>query len=93
MERDLRDIKAEVTALERAGFRLREISSVRFLPFLRRWIGPGYWHGRLATAFGSDVIFIAEKPCTALLDDRIDRTSWPRYSAGVMGGAEEGGGE
>ena len=65
VERDLRDIKVEVTALERAGFRLREISSVRFLPFLRRWIGPGYWHGRLATAFGSDVIFVAEKPSTA----------------------------
>jgi len=77
VERDLRDIKVEVTALERAGFRLREISSVRFLPFLRRWIGPGYWHGRLATAFGSDVIFVAEKPSTALAgDDRIDRTSW-----------------
>jgi len=61
VERDLKDVKAEVAALKRAGLRLREISSVRFLPFLRRWIRPGYWHGGMGAFFGSDVIFVAEK--------------------------------
>ena len=62
VERDLRDVKAEVAALERAGLRLREISSVRFLPFLRRRIRPGYWHGEIGALLGTDVIFVAEKP-------------------------------
>jgi SAM-dependent methyltransferase len=61
VERDLRSVKAEVAALERAGLRLREVSGVRFIPFLRRRVQPGYWHGALAI-FGSDVIFIVEKP-------------------------------
>jgi hypothetical protein len=50
-----------VAALEHAGLRLREVSGVRFIPFLRRRVQPGYWHGALAI-FGSDVIFIVEKP-------------------------------
>ena len=61
IERDLRNVKAEVAALRRAGLYLREVSSVRFLPFLRRRISPGYWHGEIGTLFGSDVIFSAEK--------------------------------
>lgn len=61
VERDLRNLKAEVAALGRAGLRLREVSSVRFLPFLRRRITPGYWRGEVGTFFGSDVIFLAEK--------------------------------
>ena len=62
VERDLKDVRAEVAALKRAGLRLREISSVRFLPFLRGRIDPGYWHGGIGALFGSDVIFVAEKP-------------------------------
>jgi SAM-dependent methyltransferase len=61
VERDLRDVKAEVAALKRAGLRLRDISSVPFLPFLRRRIHPGYWHDGMGAFFGSDVIFVAEK--------------------------------
>ena len=62
VERDLKDVRAEVAALKRAGLRLRQISSVRFLPFLRRRIHPGLWHGEIGALFGSDVIFVAEKP-------------------------------
>src|SRR6266446_5438067 len=50
--RDLEDVRAEVAALKRAGLRLREISSVRFLPFLRGRIHPGYWHGGIGALFG-----------------------------------------
>jgi SAM-dependent methyltransferase len=62
VERDLWDVKAEVAALESAGLRLQEIRSVRFLPFLRRWLHPGFWRGERTAAFGTDVIFVAEKP-------------------------------
>jgi len=62
VERDLWDVKAEVAALESAGLHLREVSSVRFLPFLRRWLHPGYWRGRRTALFGTDVIIVAEKP-------------------------------
>ena len=62
VERDLKDVKAEVVALKSLGLRLREISSVRFLQFLRRRIHPGYWHGEIGAFFGSDVIFVADKP-------------------------------
>ena len=61
VERDLWDLKAEEASLESAGLHLREVSSVRFLPFLRRWLHPGYWRGRRTALFGTDVIFVAEK--------------------------------
>jgi ubiquinone/menaquinone biosynthesis C-methylase UbiE len=58
---DTRDINEEVKEIERAGLHVREIKTLRFLPFLRRFSKPGYWSGQLGTKFGSDIIIIAEK--------------------------------
>jgi SAM-dependent methyltransferase len=58
---DLKDINQEVDEIERAGLVVREIKTVRFLPFLRRFWPTGYWSGARAAKFGSDIIFIIEK--------------------------------
>ncbi len=59
---DLKDIKRETAALEQAGLQIREVKTVRFLPFIRRFVQPGYWSGPLGTKLGSDIIIIADKP-------------------------------
>jgi SAM-dependent methyltransferase len=61
IERDLRDLNGEIRAVEAAGLRVREVKSLRFLPFLRRWIMPGYWSGPRTARLGSDVIIVAGK--------------------------------
>jgi SAM-dependent methyltransferase len=59
---DLTDINKEVAAIELAGLRVKQIKTLRFLPFLRKFITTSYWSGRLATKFGSDVIIVTERP-------------------------------
>jgi SAM-dependent methyltransferase len=58
---DTRRIEDEIELLERAGLRVVDLKTVRFLPFLRRFVGPGYWSGTLGTKLGSDIIIFAEK--------------------------------
>jgi SAM-dependent methyltransferase len=65
VEHNLRDVASERAELERAGLRLRELSGLRLIPFLRRWLPRvhpgGYWRGR-AAALGTDLFFVAERP-------------------------------
>jgi SAM-dependent methyltransferase len=59
---NLRSVTDELGELERAGFQARDVQGLQLLPFLRRFVRPGYWKGPRTAALGSDVIFIARRP-------------------------------
>ena len=58
----MRSARQEVRLLEEAGFSLRALKSIPYLPLLRRWIKKvGSWNGYLASCIGADTIFVAVK--------------------------------
>src|SRR5689334_8102302 len=58
----MRSARQEVRLLEEAGFSLRALKSIPYLPLLRRWIkNIGSWNGYLASRLGADTIFVAVK--------------------------------
>jgi SAM-dependent methyltransferase len=59
---NMRDAKREVELLRRAGFRVVEMKSVRYVPFLRRRLAKlGYWPGFWGTRIGYDTVFVCQK--------------------------------
>ncbi len=60
---NMRDAKDEVQLLRRAGLRLVEMKSVRYIPLLRRCMtNLGYWSGYWGSKIGYDTIFVCQKP-------------------------------
>ena len=58
----MRSAREEVRLLEAAGFSLRALKSIPYLPLLRRRIKKfGSWNGYLASRLGADTIFVAVK--------------------------------
>jgi ubiquinone/menaquinone biosynthesis C-methylase UbiE len=59
---NMKDARGEVELLERTGFRLLEMRSVQYLPFIRRRMKSlGYWNGYWGSRFGYDTVFVCEK--------------------------------
>jgi SAM-dependent methyltransferase len=59
---NMRDARREVQLLRRAGFRVVEMKSVRYVPFLRRRLTKlGYWPGFWGTRIGYDTVFVCQK--------------------------------
>jgi len=59
---NMRDAKREVELLRRAGFKVVEMKSVRYVPFLRgRLTRPGYWPGFWGARIGYDTVFVCQK--------------------------------
>jgi len=64
---NMRSAREEVRQAERAGFRLVDMLSVRYLPFLRgRLKSLGYWPGYWGAKLGCDTVFVLQKPSTRL---------------------------
>jgi ubiquinone/menaquinone biosynthesis C-methylase UbiE/uncharacterized protein YbaR (Trm112 family) len=58
----MRSARQEVRLLEEAGFSLRALQSIPYLPLLRRWTKKlGSWNGYVASRLGADTIFVAVK--------------------------------
>jgi SAM-dependent methyltransferase len=59
---NMRDAKREIDFLRRAGFKVVEMKSVRYVPFLRRRrTQPGYWPGFWGARIGYDTVFVCQK--------------------------------
>jgi len=59
---NMRDARREVELLGRAGFRLVEMKSVRYVPWFRgRVTKLGYWPGFWGTKIGYDTVFVCQK--------------------------------
>ena len=59
---NMTDAKSEVELLRRAGFKVVEMKSVRYVPFLRRRRRKlGYWPGFWGTRIGYDTVFVCQK--------------------------------
>jgi SAM-dependent methyltransferase len=57
------DAKHEVRLLRRAGLQIVEMKSVRYVPFLRRYVtNLGYWSGFWGSKIGYDTVFVCQKP-------------------------------
>jgi ubiquinone/menaquinone biosynthesis C-methylase UbiE len=60
---NMRDAKHEVRLLNRAGLQIVEMKSVRYVPFVRRYVmNLGYWSGFWGSKIGYDTIFVCQKP-------------------------------
>jgi SAM-dependent methyltransferase len=59
---NMRDARQEVQLLRRAGFTIVEMTSVRYIPLLRRRLTKlGYWPGFWGSRIGYDTIFVCQK--------------------------------
>jgi ubiquinone/menaquinone biosynthesis C-methylase UbiE len=71
----MRSARQEVSLLEEAGFSLRALKSIPYLPLLRRRIKKlGSWNGYLASRLGADTIFVAVKSPSPV--ERVRHTVW-----------------
>jgi ubiquinone/menaquinone biosynthesis C-methylase UbiE len=60
---NMRDAKHEVQMLRRAGLQMVEMTSVRYVPFLRRRQAKlGYWSGFWGSRIGYDTVFVCQRP-------------------------------
>jgi len=60
---NMRNARLEVEYATRAGFRLVEMKSVRYLPFLRGRVKQlGFWPGYLGAKLGCNTVFVFQKP-------------------------------
>jgi len=59
---NMRNARQEVRLLRRAGFRMLEMKSVRYMPFFRsRMAKLGYWPGYWGSKIGYDTIFVCQR--------------------------------
>jgi hypothetical protein len=58
---DVRSVRDEIALLEQAGLRIREVKTLQFFPFVRRFVPYAYWPGAAAARLGSDIILLAER--------------------------------